>query len=348
MNELDAYDYELPPELIAQHPTPQRADARLLVVHRQSGGLDHRFVRDLPELLEPGDCLVLNETQVVPARLLGRRASTGGRWEGLFLSSNPSGHWQLLGKSRSRLNPGEVIELFDQQGKPAVELELATRLDGGVWVARPRSSDTTLAILARIGRVPLPCYIRRGQMEEPDWQRYQTVYARVPGSAAAPTAGLHFSGDLLARCQRRGVELAKVVLHVGLDTFRPIAVSRLADHVMHAEWCQMTAETAETLRTARRRGGRVLAVGTTSVRVLETAAASGDFQPYEGETRLFIQPPYAFGGVDALLTNFHLPRSTLLVLVSCFAGAELTRRAYAEAIAERYRFYSYGDAMLIL
>lgn len=348
MSELDAYDYHLPPELIAQEPTPQRPDARLLVVNRATGELDHRFVRDLPELLSPGDCLVLNETRVVPARLVGRKATTGGRFEGLFLSADESGLWRLLARTRGRLRPGERIVLTSLTGEDAWELELGAKLEGGAWVARPRVEGDAWRLLAEVGRVPLPCYIRHGLSEDRDLERYQTVFARVPGSAAAPTAGLHFTTGLLERCQARGIGVAKLVLHVGLDTFRPVQTATLAEHPMHAEWCELSADTATQLAGVRARGGRIVAVGTTSVRTLETAAQSGTPQAWRGETRLFIRPPYQFRGTDVILTNFHLPRSTLLVLVSTFAGRALIERAYAAAIAEGYRFYSYGDAMLVV
>jgi S-adenosylmethionine:tRNA ribosyltransferase-isomerase len=332
----------------AQRPAPRRVDARLLVVDRTTQILAHHHVRDLPELLRAGDCLVLNETRVVPARLAGRRASTGGRWEGLFLGTEPDGRWRLLCKARGKLAVGEAITLLDCQGQEDVRLWLLEKLPGGVWHARVESDEDTWTLLDRVGRVPLPHYIRRPVPEPGDASRYQTVYARVPGSAAAPTAGLHFTEELLADLQRRGVDLCRLTLHVGLDTFRPIAAPTLAEHRMHRERGEISAQAVAQINACRRRGGRCIAVGTTSVRVLETAAADGALRPWCGETDLFIRPPYQFRAVDALLTNFHLPRTTLLVLVRTFGGDELIVRAYQEAIREQYRFYSYGDAMLIV
>lgn len=348
MSELERYDYELPRHLIAQSPLPCRADARLLLVDRTAQALTHQHVRDLPELLRPGDCLVLNDTQVVPARLVGFRTATGGRWEGLFLDSTKEGLWRILGKTRGRLSPGETLTLVNADGQEDVRLQLGAKEPGGVWVVRPESEEETFALLRRVGRVPLPPYIRKGEMVASDRQQYQTVYARTPGAVAAPTAGLHFTEMLLEQLQQRGVQLAWVTLHVGLGTFRPIETEQVAAHQMHAEWAHLNQETVETILQCRSRGGRVVAVGTTSVRVLESAAADGSLRPFSGLTELFIHPPYQFRVVDALLTNFHLPRTTLLVLVRTFGGDELVMRAYAEAVREEYRFYSYGDAMLIV
>jgi S-adenosylmethionine:tRNA ribosyltransferase-isomerase len=348
MSELDHYDYELPKQLIAQQPLARRSDARLLVVDRKSGSITHRYVRDLDQILAPGDCLVANDTRVVPARLVGHRRDTGGHWEGLFLSVDDQGVWQLLCKTRGKLQPGEIITLEDPAARDAVPLRLVMKFDDGVWAARPESSESVWQILDRVGRVPLPPYIRGGEMVDADRRQYQTVFARQPGAVAAPTAGLHFTDELLRRLADRGITSTYVTLHVGLDTFRPIAVDALADHPMHSEWGQIGPEAVEKIAAARQRGGRVVAVGTTSVRVLETAASGGKLQPWTGSTNLFIRPPYSFRAVDALVTNFHLPRTTLLVLIYAFGGADLMRRAYQEAIAEEYRFYSYGDAMLIL
>ena len=347
MTDLADYDYALPRELIAQFPLENRADARLMVIERAKGRWRHHFVRDLPELLLPGDCLVLNDTRVVPARLVGVRAQTGGRWEGLFLSATTDGAWRLLCKTRGKLAPGEAIALLDNEGQDDVRLALLEKQEGGVWLAQPLVEMETFALLERVGRVPLPPYIRGGEMRPSDRQRYQTVYAQRPGSVAAPTAGLHFTPALLERLQERGVRIARVTLHVGLGTFRPIEATRLEDHVMHAEWGQIDQAAVTAIETARRHGGRVIAVGTTCVRLLETAA-QGPLQPWSGETNLFIRPGHEFRAIDGLMTNFHLPRSTLLVLVRAFGGDELIRAAYEEAIRERYRFYSYGDAMLIL
>jgi S-adenosylmethionine:tRNA ribosyltransferase-isomerase len=310
--------------------------------------LAHAHVRDLPELLRRGDCLVLNDTRVVPARLLGHRTTTGGRWEGLFLESTQEGLWLVLCKSRGKIKSGETITLINAQGQDDIRILMGVNQLGGVWVVRPESKEDTFALLDRVGRVPLPPYIRAGEMVDTDRQNYQTVYARSPGAVAAPTAGLHFTEPLLRGLEHMGVVLCYLTLHVGPGTFRPINAESLDEHRMHAEWGHLRQETVDTILGCRQGGGRVVAVGTTSVRLLETAARDGALKPFSGKTELFIRPPFAFHAVDALLTNFHLPRTTLLVLVRTFAGNDLISRAYAEAIREEYRFYSYGDAMLIL
>ncbi len=347
---VDAYDYELPRELIAQHPLDHRIDARLLLVNRKSGALSHHYVRDLPDLLNVGDVLVLNNSKVIAARLLGKRTSTQGRWEGLYLRAAENGFWEILSKTRGYLTPGETISLRDQDGRDSEQLVVCSRLEEGRLVVRPLEPIAIEDFLARFGKVPLPPYIRDGYMVDQDVESYQTVYAKNPGSVAAPTAGLHFSTDLIRHLQRRGVITAAVTLHVGIGTFRPVATSRLEEHKMHSEWCELTEAAATKISEARAAGGRVVAVGTTSVRVLESAAQknSSKLEDWSGETNIFIRPPYQFQFADALLTNFHLPKSTLLMLVSAFAGRELIKKAYREAIEERYRFYSYGDCMLIV
>jgi len=352
MHELSDYDYDLPAKLIADVPLAGRDESRLLVVDRQTGELTHRSIRDLPSLLQPGDCLVLNDTRVIPARLYGRRAATGGRWEGLFLGTTTGGDWRLIGQTRGRLRPGEQIVITpvhrpdsgDEFRLTLVEIEP----DDGVWVAKPESTADPVGLLGEYGTVPLPPYIHRQLATEDDWSRYQTVYARHPGAVAAPTAGLHLTPELLDTLQQQDIRQAFVTLHVGIGTFRPINTPQLSDHRMHSEWCALPAETATVLNETRTGGGRIVAGGTTSVRALESAAGDDGLKPWRGETDLFIRPPYPFRAVDCLLTNFHLPRSSLLVLVSAFAGVDLMRRAYAEAIQQQYRFYSYGDAMLIL
>jgi S-adenosylmethionine:tRNA ribosyltransferase-isomerase len=346
-------DFDLPDELIAQHPAEPRDRSRLMVIDRRRGSWEHRVFADLPELLDSRDVLVRNDTRVVPARLVGRRESTGGRWEGLFLRELPGGTWEVMARTRGRPTLGERVVVG--QG---LRLMLEARGESGCWIVRPISEadgadggasiGTTLALLERHGQTPLPPYIRRGRESAGDRQAYQTVYARRPGSAAAPTAGLHFTDDVLNRLAGRGVACVDLTLHVGPGTFRPITAERLEDHVMHAEWAELSAEAVGILEERRGQGGRIVAVGTTSARTLETAAASGELRPYAGETRLFIRPGHVFRGLDALLTNFHLPRSSLLVLVAALAGADLIRAAYDEAIRRRYRFFSYGDAMLIL
>lgn len=348
-DDLAAYDYDLPPELIAAEPAARRDEARLLIVDRSKGTLSHGTVGDLPRLLAPGDLLVLNDTRVVPARLRGVREATGGKWEGLFLRADEAGLWELLGQTRGRLQEGETILISAPSSDgPPLRVTLLSRGEEGVWHARPENNIHAFDLLERYGEVPLPPYIRKGVAGDADRTRYQTVYARARGSVAAPTAGLHFTEDLLAACERRGIGRAFVTLHVGIGTFRPVTAERLSEHVMHSEWGELSASTAEAIDETKTRGSRVVAVGTTSVRVLESAAAPGEVRAFRGETNLFIRPPYRFRAVDVLLTNFHLPRSTLLVLVSALAGRDLIRRAYAEAIRERYRFFSYGDAMLIL
>ena len=345
--EVDQYDYELPRELIAQFPLPHRADARLLVVDRRRNSLSHWYIRDLPDLLLPDDCLVLNDTRVIPARLVGVRDKSGGRWHGLFLESQPGGVWHLLGKSRGKLAAGETVTLLNTQGQDDVKLQLLSQQTDGSWLAQPASSEKPLALLDRVGRVPLPPYIRKGEMVEADRTDYQTVFAKIPGAVAAPTAGLHFTPQLLRALKMKGIKPSMVTLHVGAGTFKPIGTNTLAEHRMHSEWGKIDAAAVKTMTGCRTRGGRIIAVGTTAVRLLETAAGGGELQPFCGPTDLFIRPPYTFRAVDAMLTNFHLPRTTLLVLVRTFGGDELIKRAYQAAIQEKYRFYSYGDAMLI-
>jgi len=345
------YDYDLPREFVAQEPLADRAAARLLHVRRSDGSLAHRGIRDLPEILRPGDLLVVNDTRVVPARLIGRRAATGGAWEGLFLrvtAEEPhAGAWVVLAQTRGRPAIGERVVLVDRAGRDGATLDLVGRGEGGAWLVRPDTVEPPEVVLDRVGRVPLPGYIRGGAEQAGDRDRYQTVFAREGGSVAAPTAGLHFTPELLAALEARGVARAAVTLHVGLGTFRPIMAERVADHEMHAEWCSCPEVTAAAIRATRARGGRVVAVGTTAVRTLETAARGGEIEPWRGFTNLYITPGFRFHTVDCLITNFHMPRTTLLVLVSALASRELILRAYGEAVRERYRFFSYGDAMLI-
>jgi S-adenosylmethionine:tRNA ribosyltransferase-isomerase len=348
MTDLAEYDYHLPRELVAQHPLPHRADARLLVVRRSDESIEHGHMRDLPEYLRPRDTLVFNDTQVIPARLVGRRERTGARWTGLFLEADELGDWKILSRTRGKLEPGEAISVVSWDVRQSVRLRLLARLEEGVWAVRPEPMGPPLEILRRVGRVPLPPYIRDGEMIESDIERYQTVFARQPGAVAAPTAGLHFTPELLARLGKSGVQHEFVTLHVGIGTFRPITVDKVEDHVMHQEWCTVGAEVVQRLHKARQAGGRIVAVGTTVVRTLESASRCGRLEPFTGTTDLFIRPPYEFRSVDALVTNFHLPKSTLLILVRTFGGDALIRRAYDEAIREQYRFFSYGDAMLIL
>ncbi|TWU34435.1 tRNA preQ1(34) S-adenosylmethionine ribosyltransferase-isomerase QueA [Novipirellula artificiosorum] len=358
MSDIELYDYELPRERIAQEPLATRSDARLMLVDRKHQSIDHYYVRDLPELLTADDTLVLNNTRVIPARLVGYRTDTGGRWQGLFLQADAAtGAWEVLTKTRGSLKSGETLTIQDREGRDGMLLVVVSRTDEGHLIVTPRmrAGDASLPPtepadwLEQYGRIPLPPYIRDGHMVDADVENYQTVFADRRGSVAAPTAGLHFTQPLLKHIRDGATEIAEVTLHVGIGTFRPIAVDRLEDHTMHSEWGSIDAATANTINE-RREHGRCIAVGTTSVRVLESAAAGnhGGLNAWTGSTDLFIKPPYDFKAVDALMTNFHLPRSSLLVLASAFAGRDLIMEAYQIAIREEYRFFSYGDAMLIV
>ena len=365
MSDIHDYDYDLPRQRIAQEPLATRSDARLMLVDRNSGNIDHYHVRDLPELLRPHDILVMNNSRVVPARLVGYRQRTGGKWQGLFLRSDKqTGIWEVLTKTRGTLLPGETITIKDRHSRDSMLLDVVARTDDGHLLVTPRLPDDYVPVgdlnigelaepadwLGHFGRVPLPPYIRDGQMVDADIENYQTVFASRRGSVAAPTAGLHFTEKLIRQIQNANIETAEVTLHVGIGTFRPIQADPIDQHTMHEEWGQIERETAQRICSAKASGGRCVAVGTTSVRVLESAvtANSGQLDAWTGVTDLFIRPPYTFGAVDALMTNFHLPRSSLLVLVSAFASRELAMLAYQKAIENEYRFYSYGDAMLIV
>lgn len=331
------FDYELPPDLIAQQPVEPRDAARLLVVNRETGNLAHHHIRDLPSLLRPGDLLVLNDTRVMAARLLGVRGDTGGRVELLLLREHEDGAWSALVRPARAAVPGREFRL--DAGDGPLTATVRDREEDTVTVTFDRPIDP-----ASIGAVPLPPYIH-GYQGDPE--RYQTVYARDARSAAAPTAGLHFTPALFERLDAAGVERAFLTLEVGAGTFRPVRTEDPAAHVLPPERFRLPPATADAIARARSEGRRVIATGTTVVRTLEHALGGANVDP-DGETDLFIRPGYQFRVVDALLTNFHLPRSTLLMLVSAFAGHALTREAYAEAVRRRYRFYSFGDAMLIL
>jgi S-adenosylmethionine:tRNA ribosyltransferase-isomerase len=339
------FDYHLPPELIAQEPVEPRDASRLLVLGRTDGAVAHRRFADLPELLRPDDLLVANDSRVHPARLYGTKPETGGRIELLLLREHTAGAWEALVRPARRVRAGTTLALLGRDGTPS---GLAAHIGGALGAGRAVHFDAPAQeVFERCGHVPLPPYIHR-RLDDPE--RYQTVYAAAPGSAAAPTAGLHFTPRLLERLRARGVEFALVTLHVGLDTFRPVTEERPQEHAMHSERIVVPAEAAEAISRTKQRGGRVVAVGTTAVRTLEAAAIAsphGQVEPYDGSTDLYILPGFTFRVVDALITNFHLPRSTLLMLVSAFASRERVLAAYAEAIRERYRFYSFGDAMLI-
>lgn len=337
------FDYELPPHLIAQHPVDRRDASRLMVLHRASGTIEHRLFTDLPRYLERGDLLVLNDTRVLPARLIGRREKTGGQWEGLFLKQDADGLWEMLTQTRGKPTLGERIRI----GDGSLRLVLRGRRDR-LWLVEPIPNDTPSSLLNRFGQIPLPPYIRKGREAPSDRDRYQTVYARADGSIAAPTAGLHFTPELFDQLAKQGIERSSVTLHVGLGTFEPIRTDDPRKHEMHSEWCEVSEATVAQIQRCKEQGHRVIGIGSTSTRTLESAAKEGAIRSWQGETNLYIYPPYQFRVIDALVTNFHLPKTTLLLLVAAFAGTELLRRAYELAVREEYRFFSYGDAMLIV
>lgn len=345
-------EYALPESLIAQRPTAERDVSRMLVVGRRNGYLRDAGIVDFPSFLGPGDLLVLNDTRVLPAKFSARRR-TGGAFGGLFLEEVRPQVWQVLLTGSRRLRIGEIVALGGSAGN-TVDLELLENIGEGRWTGKVHSDRPAEQILGEIGETPLPPYIRREPDDTrgvEDRERYQTVYARVPGGVAAPTAGLHLTWNLIERARGMGVDVAYLTLHVGLGTFKPVTVDHLADHVMHEERFELSGEAAEAINRCRREGGRVVAVGTTCVRVLESVVrkASGlaVLEACTGRTNLLIHPPYPFRVVDVLLTNFHLPRTTLLALVMAFAGIDTIRRAYRHAVEQEYRFFSYGDAMFI-
>lgn len=344
------FDYDLPPELIAQQPHEERTSARMLVVDRASGSLHHRTVRDLPDYLASGDVLVVNDTRVIPARIFGKKAETGGKVELLLLEEVHDGIWMALCGSSRRPVPGTSLILAGGR----ICAQVISWESGGRITVALSSEEPLLDVLESAGVPPLPPYIRRkGSRTEEGLRRdrdyYQTVYARVPGAVAAPTAGLHLTKTLLDQLARKGVPHVTVTLHVGMGTFKPVTADCVESHVMESERYSIPDETSDRINVARRSGGRIAAVGSTVVRTLESVAnESGSVKASTGRTRLYIYPPYTFHVVDIMLTNFHLPRSTLLMMVSALAGTDLIRHAYEVAIQEKYRFYSYGDCMLIL
>jgi S-adenosylmethionine:tRNA ribosyltransferase-isomerase len=339
------YDFPLPADRVAQTPAERRDESRLMVVDRARGTIEHRRFRDLAELIPAGDALVLNTTRVVRARLLGVRDS-GARAEVFLLKplvGRGEGVYEAMVSPGGKLRPGRVVHVA-----PELDVEILEVTERRTRLVRLRTPLAAAEAIERFGHVPLPPYIARGD-ENADVERYQTVYAREAGSVAAPTAGLHFTPELLDRLERKGVRRVDVLLHVGAGTFKPVEVEELERHLMHEEWYSISAEAAAALDATRAAGGRVWAVGTTSCRTLESAVADdGTFAARSSETSIFIRPPYRFRAVDKLVTNFHLPRSTLIMLVAAFAGYELTMRAYREAIDAGYRFYSYGDAMVVV
>lgn len=333
--------YDLPEELIAQTPLAQRDSSRLLTLDRETGEIGHYHFYDILDRLNPGDCLVLNNSRVLPARLLGHRVPTMGAVEVLLLKDLGDGVWECLTKPGRKTQPGTELSF----GDGALTATVVEALETGNKRIKFHYEGIFLEVLERLGKMPLPPYIKE---ELQDGERYQTVYSKVNGSAAAPTAGLHFTNELLERLKEKGVKLAFVTLHVGLGTFRPVKAEEIADHHMHAEFCMISQETADLLNETKKNGGRVVCVGTTSCRTLESLANDdGTFEEKSAWTEIFIYPGYHFKAMDALITNFHLPESTLVMLVSAFAGREHVLRAYEEAVRQRYRFFSFGDAMFI-
>ena len=335
------FNYELPPELIAQTPIPQRDASRLLVLDKNTGAWQHRHFYDLPEYLRPGDCLILNNSRVLPARLLGHRLPGGGACEVLLLIDRGNKTWECLVRPGKRMRTGAKLSFGDGE----LTAEVVEELPGGNRLVRFDYNGIFLEVLERLGKMPLPPYIKE---ELQDQERYQTVYSKVNGSAAAPTAGLHFTPELLERIAAKGVGVGYVTLHVGLGTFRPVKEDEIEQHDMHSEYCTIPQETADLINRTKANGGRVICVGTTSCRTIESwAGEDGTMTATGGWTNIYIYPGYRFKVMDALVTNFHLPESTLIMLVSALAGREHVLAAYEEAVREKYRFFSFGDAMFI-
>lgn len=340
MNTKDFY-FNLPPELIAQTPLKERTASRLLVLNRETGELAHRHFYDIIDYLNEGDCLVMNNTRVIPARLYGAKEGTGGRIEFLLLKRIEGNKWEVILKPGRRAKVGTRFTFGD--GLLTAEI-LEQKEDGG-RIVEFFYDGIWEELLDRLGEMPLPPYIKE---KLDDRERYQTVYSKIKGSAAAPTAGLHFTDELLEKIRAKGIKTAFLTLHVGLGTFRPVSVENVESHVMHSEYYKVSEETAKTVNETRKAGGRIIAVGTTSVRTLETCTTeNGELLAKSGETKIFIYPGYKFKAVDALITNFHLPESTLLMLVSAFSDKETILKAYETAVSEKYRFFSFGDAMFI-
>ncbi len=340
MTTKDFY-YELPQELIAQTPLEDRTASRLMVVNRTSGEIEHKHFYDIVDRLREGDCLVMNNTRVIPARLYGTKEGSGGKIEFLLLKRLELDKWEVILRPGKKAKPGSRFEF----GGGLLRAEVLEIIEDGNRIVRFEYDGVWEELLDKLGEMPLPPYIKE---KLTDRERYQTVYSKIEGSAAAPTAGLHFTKELLEKIKAKGVELAYLTLHVGLGTFRPVSVENVEDHLMHTEYYQISAETAEKINRARKNGGRIIAVGTTSVRTLETVADDdGSLRAASGETSIFIYPGYKFKAVDCLITNFHLPESTLMMLVSAFSTKDIIFNAYKTAVAEKYRFFSFGDAMYI-
>lgn len=339
--ELKDFDYYLPKELIAQDPLEDRSSSRLLVLNKKTGEIEHKVFSDIIEYLNPGDCLVINDTKVIPARLIGVKEGTGAAIEVLLLKRKVNDSWECLVKPGKKARPGAVIEF----GGGLLKGEITDVVDEGNRIIQFHYDGIFEEILDKLGQMPLPPYITHTLQDK---NRYQTVYAKHEGSAAAPTAGLHFTQELLEKIRQKGVEIASVTLHVGLGTFRPVKVENIEEHHMHSEYFCIEKEEADKINRARANGGRIISVGTTSCRTLESAAEDNGYIPAKsGDTEIFIYPGYKFKAIDCLITNFHLPESTLLMLVSALAGKDNIMKAYEEAVKEKYRFFSFGDAMFI-
>ena len=337
---VDEFDFELPKELIAQHPLAERTASRLMTLNKRTGEVGHHVFSDLINYLNPGDTLILNDTRVIPARLLGVKPDTGAKVEFLLLKETDPDTWEVLVKPGKRVRPGATVTF----GDGLLTAEVLDSTEEGGRIVRFSYDGVFYEVLDRLGMMPLPPYITE-QLD--DSERYQTVFNKHRGSVAAPTAGLHFTQEYLEKIAEKGISIGYVTLHVGLGTFRPVSADTIDEHKMHAEWYDMSQATADLVRATKERGGRVIAVGTTACRTLETVGMKGEVAAASGWTDIFIYPGYEFKLVDALITNFHLPKSTLMMLVSALAGREPIMNAYAEAVRERYRFFSFGDAMFI-
>lgn len=346
---IDELDYMLPSELIAQKPSEVRGGSRLLVLNKADGGLADNMFCDIEDMIKPGDCLVVNDTKVLAARFFGRRNS-GAALEGLFLNTVDGNRWNVMLRNSRKVKLGERIILFDKDKQDSITAIAVDKCDDGTFIIEVESELDVEGVLDLIGYAPLPPYIKRpdgGDAPEYDKDRYQTVFADKSGAVAAPTAGLHFTDTMLERLKAKGVHYARVTLHVGAGTFKPVTADNVEDHDIHSERYGIDAENAAIINKAKAQGGRIIAAGTTSVRTLETVACEGDIRAASGDTRLFITPGFEYRAVDAMITNFHLPKSTLLALVGAFAGMDNVMNAYKHAVEQRYRFFSYGDAMFV-
>lgn len=342
---INDFDYNLPPGLIAQYPSAKREDSRLMVIHRDDGSIEHKHFYDITDYLKKGDCLVMNNSKVLPARLKGKKESSGSEVEFLLIKRRQENIWETMVRPGRRLKPGDNVVF---SGDPLLMAKIIDYGDGGTRIVEFEYEGIFMEVLEKVGKVPLPPYIQRENVEI-DRERYQTVYCKDEGSVAAPTAGLHFTGEILRKAQDMGVSLAYLTLHVGIGTFRPVKCENIEDHTMHFEEYVIDEETAKIINKTKSTGGRVISVGTTSTRTLESAADPGGLiKAGSGSTGIFIYPGYSFRVVDCQITNFHLPKSTLLMLISAFYDREKVLKAYETAVKENYRFFSYGDAMLLI